>query len=360
MDDEKEPLDPWARYGWLMWSAWLVFLAFPISAALTSGAAPIWRAVCVALLLAFGGVYVAGSRFVERHDDGSSPGAVVFLGLLILVAAACLPVLGLGILGLLPFLQSFSMFALPRPWNWIAAVVSVVASLGLPILFEDLDNWWYFVFIVVAVAVGTGAGRVMSDQGKAYNRVRQTLTISAERERVARDVHDVLGHSLTVVTVKAELAERLVDVDPDRAKAELAEIRMLSRQALAEIRATVGGLRTARLDDELAGAATALAGAGIRAELPEDPRVVDPRYRPVVAWVLREAVTNVVRHSGAQRCRVELQQSCLTVSDDGRGLGHSPEGNGLRGLRERVKGTAGSFAIGPGDDGRGTRVEVRW
>ena len=89
------------------------------------------------------------------------------------------------------------------------------------------------------------------------------LALVAERERVARDVHDVLGHSLTVVTVKAELAERLVDLDPERAKAELAEIQTLSRQALAEIRATVGGLRAARLGDELASARTALAGAGI-------------------------------------------------------------------------------------------------
>src|SRR5690606_543184 len=126
-----------------------------------------------------------------------------------------------------------------------------------------------------------------------------------ERERVARDVHDVLGHSLTVVSVKAELAERLVDVDPARARAELVEIQSLTREALAEIRATVSGLRVARLGDELVAARTALTGAGIEADLPENPDVVDPRHRIVVAWVLREAVTNVVRHSGATRCTVE-------------------------------------------------------
>ena len=109
----------------------------------------------------------------------------------------------------------------------------------------------------------TAAIRLMTDRGQEYEAMSRELALVAERERVARDVHDVLGHSLTVVTVKAELAERLVDLDPERAKAELAEIQALSRQALAEIRATVGGLRLARLDDELASARTALVGAGI-------------------------------------------------------------------------------------------------
>ena len=146
----------------------------------------------------------------------------------------------------------------------------------------------------------------MTDRGEDYERMSRDLAIVEERERVARDVHDVLGHSLTVVTVKAELAERLVDLDPERAKGELAEIQALSRQALAEIRATVGGLRVARLGDELASARTALAGAGIEAHVPDDPGAVDPRHRTVLAWVLREATTNVVRHSDADACWVEL------------------------------------------------------
>jgi two-component system sensor histidine kinase DesK len=168
----------------------------------------------------------------------------------------------------------------------------------------------------------------------------------------------VLGHSLTVVTVKAELAERLVDIDPARAKDELAEIQVLSRQALAEIRATVGGLRAARLDDELASATTAFAGAGIEAHLPEDTTAVDPRHRIVLAWVLREATTNVLRHSDADECWVEIDSNRLTVRDDGRGVEGRPEGNGIRGLRERVEAAGGALSITTGPEGHGTVLEV--
>ena len=125
----------------------------------------------------------------------------------------------------------------------------------------------------------------------------------------------------------------------------LAAIQQLSRQALAEIRATVGGLRVARLDDELEAARSALGGAGIRAELPAGPQDVDPRHRTVLAWVLREAVTNVVRHSDASSCRVELASNVLRVVDDGRGLGNHPVGNGLRGVRERVEAAGGTLRV---------------
>jgi two-component system sensor histidine kinase DesK len=220
------------------------------------------------------------------------------------------------------------------------------------------EGGWFVAFIVLAIGVMTAGIRVLSDRGAQYEAMSRELDIVAERERVARDVHDVLGHSLTVVTVKAELAERLVDLDPDRARAELAEIQQLSRQALSEIRATVGGLRAARLDDELEAARSALSGAGIRADLPAGPEDVDPRHRTVLAWVLREAVTNVVRHSEASSCRVELASNALRVIDDGRGLGDRPAGNGLRGLRERVVGAGGTLRVATPSDGRGTVLEV--
>nr|WP_241728651.1 sensor histidine kinase [Nocardioides zeae] len=188
--------------------------------------------------------------------------------------------------------------------------------------------------------------------------VGEEIALVAERERVARDVHDVLGHSLTVVVAKAELAERLVDLDPERAKAEIASIRSLSREALGEVRATVSGLRVARLGDELASAREALTAADIVADVPSDPDVVDPRRRIVVAWVLREAVTNVVRHSGASRCTVELGDARLAVSDDGRGGVHQP-GNGLRGIGERVRAAGGTLTVTSGPEG-GTRLEVTW
>jgi two-component system sensor histidine kinase DesK len=283
---------------------------------------------------------------------------VAYLALLLGCTVGSALLIGASSLGFLPFVVAFAMFALPIvPAIGIGVAATVVAG-AAAVVTDPGEGTWSVAIIVFAVGVMTGGVRLVADRGEQYERMSRDLAIVEERERVARDVHDVLGHSLTVVTVKAELAERLVDLDPERAKGELAEIQALSRQALAEIRATVGGLRVARLGDELASARTALAGAGIEAHVPDDPNVVDPRHRTVLAWVLREATTNVVRHSDADACSVELGTNRLTVRDDGRGIDGRPEGNGIRGLRERVEAAGGRLAIETGPEGHGTVLEV--
>ncbi len=351
--------NPWSRYGWVVWAAWLVFLVFPVLESLAADTA-LRRTIGLVGTAVFGLVYI-GSLL----GDGlaSDPTAhrrrqVAALGLLTLIAGVEAAAIGLGAISFLPFLMAFGMFALPRPANWWFACV-VTGVLAVPWVLDPDEGWIFVSFVVVAVALGTGAGRLMADQGEDWSRVQEQLAITAERDRVARDVHDVLGHSLTVVTVKAQLAERLVDADPERAKAELAEVQLLARQALAEIRTTVRGLRSTALEDELLAAADALDAAGISASLPEDPDVLDPRHRTVAAWAVREAVTNVVRHSGARRCEVDVAADRLSVRDDGRGRADGGEGGGLRGLRERVAASGGALTIVPGRDG-GTELEVTW
>lgn len=165
------------------------------------------------------------------------------------------------------------------------------------------------------------------------------LAVVEERARFGRDLHDVLGHSLTVVTVKSELARRLVRIDPEKAEAEIADIEKLARSALSDLRLAVTNYREIALVSELAAAHTALLAAGITPHLPEAADAVDPALRGTFAWVLREGITNVIRHSGASECWVGLGPDWLTVSDDGRG-GTPVEigsGNGLRGLRERAE-----------------------
>jgi len=166
----------------------------------------------------------------------------------------------------------------------------------------------------------------------------QRLAISEERNRFARDLHDILGHSLTVITVKAELAARLMDVDPARAKAEVVDLERLSRDALADVRRAVAGYRELTLPGELSHARTALAAAEIAADLPNSTDAVEGDLRDLFAWAVREGVTNVVRHSGASRCTVRLTATCAEVRDDGRGPGALPgePGHGLLGLRERA------------------------
>ncbi len=351
---------PWDHYGVVVRGVWLVFLAFPVIALVTV-ARPVWQTVVgLGLVVVFAVTYVVGSTHVERRraSPGATRSAVGYLLVLLLCTVGTAPLIGASSLGFLPFVVAFGMFALPLAWSITVGVAATLVAGGAAVLTDPGEGTWSVAIIVFAVGVMTGGVRLVSDRGEEYERMSRELAIVEERERVARDVHDVLGHSLTVVTVKAELAERLVDLDPTRAKGELAEIQALSRQALAEIRATVGGLRAANLADELASARTALAGAGIEAHVPDDPGAVDPRHRTVLAWVLREAMTNVVRHSAAATCWVELATNRLTVRDDGRGRGERLEGNGIRGLRERVEAAGGELSIHDGPGGCGTTLEV--
>jgi two-component system, NarL family, sensor histidine kinase DesK len=180
----------------------------------------------------------------------------------------------------------------------------------------------------------------------------EALAVERERGRVARDIHDILGHSLTVVTVKAELAGRLVDVDPVRAKAEIAEVEALARGALADVRATVAGVRGVTISGEIAAARLALSAAGIEAELPGSTDAVPPERRELAGWVVREGVTNVVRHSEASRCRVTLGAHAVEVADDGVGpVASSASSTGLAGLRERVESVGGRMTVGRSDLG---------
>ncbi|MFE2284049.1 sensor histidine kinase [Streptomyces sp. NPDC059443] len=197
------------------------------------------------------------------------------------------------------------------------------------------------------------------------------LAANEERLRMARDLHDLLGHSLSLITLKSELAGRMLPDQPEAAARQVADIEQVSRQALVDVREAVSGYRRATLPGELAGARTALTAAGILADLPSDCAEEFPEeIESALAWALREAITNVVRHSGAKRCTVSLattqtlagRMAELTVTDDGAG-GPSVAGNGLTGLTERLEAVGGTLSTGPaGPHGRsraGFRLQAR-
>jgi two-component system sensor histidine kinase DesK len=162
------------------------------------------------------------------------------------------------------------------------------------------------------------------------------LAVDNERNRFARDLHDILGHSLTVITVKAELAKKLMDVDPVRARSEVDDLEWLARDALADVRRAVEGYRELTLPGELARARTALAAAEIEAVLPNSVDDVPTDRRELFAWTIREGVTNVIRHSHARRCTVVLRRDRVEIRDDGVGPEEPGTGHGLIGLRERA------------------------
>ncbi|TCU81866.1 two-component system sensor histidine kinase DesK [Curtobacterium sp. PhB191] len=250
---------------------------------------------------------------------------------------------------------------------WVAAVV-VLGIVGAQFLVAASTGWDTAVNSgilfapVITVSVGASMlffGRQREAEqrlGVAQDEITR-LAVVEERARFSRDLHDVLGHSLTVVAMKSELAVRLVDVDPARAKTEMQDVERLSREALQGLRRAVSGYREADLDAELVSARAALAAASITAALPEDGEAAGDDVRSLFAWVLREGVTNVLRHAAASRVRVTLTRTALTVEDDGTGVLAPPStaavlgGNGLRGLRERADAVGAALTTGTSDLG---------
>ena len=190
----------------------------------------------------------------------------------------------------------------------------------------------------------------------AHEEVR-ALATTAERERISRDLHDLLGHTLTLVAVKAELAAKLVSRDAAAAEREMQSVAAAAREALAEVRTAVVGMKGASLTTELERAKTALAAANVEAEVSARTPEGYPGQEAVLAMALREAVTNVIRHAGASRCEIRLEPTnrdlVLSIVDDGAG-GRVVEGSGLKGMRVRLAAIGGELNIK--SDKRGTRL----
>ena len=172
------------------------------------------------------------------------------------------------------------------------------------------------------------------------------LAAENERIRIARDLHDLLGHSLTTITVKAGLARRLGPTNPAGAVDQITEVEELCRKALTEVRAAVSGYREVTLASELARGRELLRASGITADLPTATEVADPAHQELFGWAVREGLTNVIRHSRARSCTVRVSASCVEIIDDGQGSTAAP-GNGLSGLRERAAAAGGGVDAGP-------------
>jgi len=205
---------------------------------------------------------------------------------------------------------------------------------------------------LVVGLLSLGAER-LAETNRQLIAVREELAdvaVIKERLRFGRDLHDLLGHSLTVIRAKSELASRLASIDPLRAGQEMTEVEAVARQSLAEVREAVSGYRRLSLAAEIANARSALGAAGIAAEVAMGGLEIAAEQDAALGWVLREAITNVVRHSGARRCRVEAtcddRDVRLEVADDGPGLmPDAPAGNGLAGVRERLAAVGGRLEL---------------
>ncbi|MCU1613235.1 MAG: histidine kinase [Frankiales bacterium] len=345
-EDGRRP----GRFGWVFAAVWLFYLLQPLRDAWSSRTAPLpWRVLAVAALLAFAGGFLA--FFVwwrsRRAADGSRRPADVWLALAIgsVLLALAAPAGGESTLGGLVYLGVTASMTLPLRRSLAVVAALVLLAVGLP---RVVPGWTpqdgFVTSLLLACFAAYGISQVI-ERNAQLARAREQLVdlaVTRERERMGRDVHDILGHSLTVIAVKTELAGRLLEELPagpaaDRARAEVADVERLAREALADVRATVSGTRHVSLTGELATARQALAAAGIAADLPSAVDVVPARHRELFAWALREGVTNVVRHSGATWCGVRLTADCVEIRDDGRGPGGCGTGSGLAGLRTRAE-----------------------
>ena len=291
----------------------------------------------------------------DRHNFTGPPTlARSFTYLTVLVALAAVMIATLGEPGMNSLVYCAVAAVMIFPLR--GAALAMLLLVGVTFLLYAANPLWKspvgLVFSIVAASIAVFGVRQMMMRNSDLVRAHQEnaeLAVENERTRFARDLHDILGHSLTVITVKAELANRLLDVDVERARAELTDLERLSRDALADVRRAVEGYRELTLPGELARARTALAAAEIEAALPNSTDEVPSHLRELFAWTVREGVTNVIRHSGATRCEVRLGPDAAEVVDDGDGAQASVvdsaegrSGSGLVGLRERAAAVGGT------------------
>ncbi len=247
---------------------------------------------------------------------------------------------GIGVIVVLSLIAGFGFAAGLSPWEWGPGV--------------------FFGTIVGIAGIFIGAIGERNAALAASREESRQLAVLAERERIARDLHDVLGHTLTLVAVKADLARRLLDADPGGARREIEEIHASARAALGEVRIAVSGMRSTTLAAELSAARQALETAGIAVDSETTSEPLPPLVETALAFVIREAATNVIRHSGARRCRITLaregQEAALEIRDDGHG-GGVVEGHGLAGMRQRLAAIRGALEL-RGDSGMSLRARV--
>ncbi len=372
-DNPEEPFGPGRTLGLLIWA---VFIVVPVVDAVSNHSSGIGYILSIAGAAAFSGAYVC--VVLTWIDERAYWRSLSLAGVMLVLACAL-------------------TIADRSSWGYLFTYCAACAGL---VVRSDMGMPAVLLCAVVGFGAtvagggnaGAGAGYAASSVGVGLllvlmrglrtrnhelNAARAELALSAvaaERERFARDLHDLLGHSLSVIAIKAELAGRLMSIDPERAAAEVADVEGVARESLREVRQAVSGYRQPTLDGEIEGARVALSAAGIETAVQRAPVALDPEVEAVLAWAVREGATNVIRHSGARHCQVTVRAGLadaeVEVVDDGAGeealdgLGGAHEGDaahaghGIAGLSERAEQLRGRIEAGRLPNGAGFRLAV--
>jgi two-component system sensor histidine kinase DesK len=342
---------------WRAWNLiWLIYSVFFFIEPLQSGSRRDWL-VLAGVYACFLAVYV--TLIWSRHRRTR----LLMLLAMAILGAAYYPMnpsagatLFIYVASLVPYATgSFSLAV-----GTIIAATLASAAEGI-LLHQSPWQWGSLSFLAACIGTGNLIQALRSGATERLLRAQEEieqLAKIAERERIARDLHDVLGHTLSVVVLKSELAGKLIGSDAAGARREIGEVEQIARQALSEVREAISGYRAEGIAAEIARARRALDAAGVRLDWQAQSLHLEPAHESVLSLVLREAVTNILRHAGATRCRLELAAdgggAQLSVQDDGRGS-IEREGNGIRGMRERIEALGGRIEI---DSRQGTRLTV--
>jgi two-component system, NarL family, sensor histidine kinase DesK len=353
------------RWGWLAAAIWLFYLSQPFEEILQHHGATRVMGLIVLFLFALAYIGFFGRiRWVGLGAGGLPTWQrLLYLAGMLALCFLMLPSAGQKALTCLVYIAAIAMMALDvRIAVVVVALLLGGAELSMRLVpgWSDDGSYGFAIFLGALAVFGLRRAVQRSIELNATRQDMAKLAVQEERNRFARDLHDILGHSLTVITVKAELAGKLIEANPGRAAAEVADVESLARAALADVRAAVAGYRELSLAGELVSARAALQAAEIKPDLPTTMDEVPEENRELFAWVVREGVTNVVRHSGAKRCTIRISATQIEVLDDGKGPtpGGGASGHGLVGLRERANGAGASLQVGKAPGG-GFRLAVR-
>jgi len=366
---------------WLIWIVWLPFIT-PAFVELFQAHPPVPRLVLyLAGIVLFIGIYMLVTLRRARNLVAPAPPSkystlATWLPIGIMIVLSLLLTPGYGKDWFDVFIMTSACVAGSLPTRKAALVIAALDLLLvlLPVVrpahygLFDLVQLLIFVSVVGAVTIILVWSIITARELRAAREEIARLAISTERLRIARDLHDLLGHNLSLIALKSELAGRLLDISPERAAVEIGDIEQVARTTLQEVREAVAAYRQPTLASELHAAQELLSAAGIAFDYEFDEGIMDtlpPNIEAALAWAIREGVTNVIRHSHARQCTVRARRSAreasVEVIDDGTTLSSSVAlqsrntdsfvraggGSGLRGLAERLSALGGKCGAGP-------------
>jgi two-component system sensor histidine kinase DesK len=353
-DNDRPP----GRIARLVWAGvWMWPLLVPIQTVVTGRVSPVAPAAVglAAYLLLYLYCVTVGFANLQRPPTTRQLGALVAFGALGLSLAAGYAGQASSwlILSLYVGTAGAAMLHPPRVFVWVVGATAAEVLLAVLYHVSTSDIWSNtfstFMGCVLVFVVKQMIGYI--HELRAAQARLAHAAVAEERLRFARDLHELLGHTLTLIVVKAQVVRRLAEQEPAAAAAAAVDIEQIGRQALGEVREAVTGYRERAFATELDGARAAMTGAGIEVSVDTVGTPLPPVADAVFGWAVREGATNVIRHSGARRCAIVVRRdgdrATLEVRDDGRGGKPSGAGNGLRGLRERLAAAGGTLSAAP-------------